>query len=806
LSVGIADEADSTPIDTDAAVEPKADRPWWRGPQLSIDRRSLIAFCAAIVVATLPFFDVLVGRRTAMYGDVNDLSVPEYVTVWRQIFAGHLPWWTPDLFAGHSMLGAGQFAIFYPLNILFGLLSPVTAYRWWFLLHIWIATAGAFAWSLRRFRSRPGAIVSGVAYACSGTVVLHLVHPPFIIGMAWLPVLFFAIDRVRERWTTGRAALVAVSVAMIAFAGHPQILYIALLGLAVYVGMLWYLSDESHMVPLRAALAVAIGLGLAAVQLIPTFKFSRTSLRSNLTQQAAFEASMLPHNLLTFIFPWIYGGSHDGTVFTQSWSGGLTQHEVASAAGATIIVLSLLACWWLRKETVIRALLAVIIVSLIFALGGSTPIGHVIYRFVPGGKTFRIWARTALLANLALAMLAGAGVREVLKRPRRALIPLFSATLLLLFVAILLPHFHRIREFMAKGPYEIVARGFPIFCLFVLVAGVAIMPAYRRVGAVLVVGICLFEVTSFAYLAEWRESSAPAAALRDFYSTAPPSFGRPYDAPGGVDRWVSDSYGFRSVSLVKKLRGVNGYDPLMQREWADTAAGFAYDGYPQRKDFWTGTWLPDVLRVSTMVLNKSITPSDPSWKYGGDVGGIDFARWIRAPRLPEAYLVGDVRVASLGSIRNALQDPNSPFLTSALVEHDSTNIDQLHDPQSPGVVQSADVLGSGNVEVDPQHNALLVLSHDWEDGWHATVDGHSTPVLRTNGLVLGIYVPAGRHTVHLHYSPPGLHEGAWLAFISLLALFAIGPVARRARAASARRKTSTPPSGAGERDRSPMEV
>jgi len=87
-----------------------------------------------------------------MYGDVNDLTVPGYVAVWRAIGAGHLPWWTPAVFAGHSMLGAGQYAIFYPFNALFGVLNPVTAYRIWLLLHIWIATAGAFALSYRLFR------------------------------------------------------------------------------------------------------------------------------------------------------------------------------------------------------------------------------------------------------------------------------------------------------------------------------------------------------------------------------------------------------------------------------------------------------------------------------------------------------------------------------------------------------------------------------------------------------------------------------------------------------------------------------
>ena len=157
-----------------------------------------------------------------MYGDVNDLAVPEYVEVWQSIRDWDWPWWTPGVFGGHSTVGAGQYAVFYPLNVLFGFLEPVTAYRWWLLLHIWIGTAAAFTWSWRRFGSRAGAVVSAVAYSGCGFAVLHLVHPPFVIAVAWLPVVFCGVDAVRERWSAGRAALVAVPLALIAFGGQPQ--------------------------------------------------------------------------------------------------------------------------------------------------------------------------------------------------------------------------------------------------------------------------------------------------------------------------------------------------------------------------------------------------------------------------------------------------------------------------------------------------------------------------------------------------------------------------------------------------------
>ena len=93
-----------------------------------------------------------------MYGDVNDLHVPLVVAAWRNIMNGDAPFWSAATFAGQNMLGSGQSAIFYPVNVLFGVFDPVTAYRWWLLTHIWVAAASSFAWAWWRCRTLPGAV------------------------------------------------------------------------------------------------------------------------------------------------------------------------------------------------------------------------------------------------------------------------------------------------------------------------------------------------------------------------------------------------------------------------------------------------------------------------------------------------------------------------------------------------------------------------------------------------------------------------------------------------------------------------
>jgi hypothetical protein len=746
------------------------------------EHKTAAALFIAVAVVTLPYWSVLVAHNSAMYGDINDVFVPAYVAVWRAILHGHAPWWTPNVFGGHSMVGAGQYAVFYPLNAIFGVLRPVVAYRVWMFVHLWIATAGAFWWSLRRFSSRFAAIVSGVAYSCSGFVVLQLVHPPFVIAAAWLPFAFCGVDMLREQWTTRRAFLLAGAIALIAFGGQPQMVWLAGLGIASYTFALTVLdrgdARERWLACGRVAVASLLGLGIAAVQLLPLWLFSRTSVRSSLTTQAALSDSVLPHDLWTLLFPYAFGGSAAGPTFSAQWLGGYVQREVGLFAGCTVLALAAIAVTTWRRDAGVRAFSVMALFALLLALGGSTPFGRFAFRVLPFANQFRDWGRASLLLNLAFAMLAGAGVRALLEAPRRYMYGVWIGYLAVAATGlVLLPMFDAVRNILVGGSYLWIARGLPLLCLLVFAVGVGLMTRNRRMGALVVLVTVAFEVMTFAFAAEWRGDAIPVASLDAFYSSKAPDFGVPYNAPGGVDRWLSNSYGFRMVSLAKNMNGVNGFDPLLQKEWATTVGGFEFDGAPTSSAFWAPGWLADVLRVSTLVLSNDVTPTDPSWRRGASVPNIGFTRWVRDPRLPEAYLSGDVKVASLTDIARALVDPNTHLDRTTFVEDGRGAIGRISGRGPVGTVASADVLGSGRVVVDARRNALLVLSHDWEDGWHATVDGHEVPVVRANGLVLGVPVPPGHHVIRLGFRPPGLLLGAVLSIISVLTLFAVAPLA-----------------------------
>ncbi len=83
--------------------------------------------------------------------------------------------------------------------------------------------------------------------------------------------------------------------------------------------------------------------------------------------------------------------------------------------------------------------------------------------------------------------------------------------------------------------------------------------------------------------------------------------------------------------------------------------------------------------------------------------------------------------------------------------------------------------------------SLVVFSQNADPGWSVEVDGKAAPLIRVDGALQGVFVPAGRHRVVFSYREPVLRAGAAISGLALsaVAVVAVAPplVARRRRRA-----------------------
>ncbi len=77
-------------------------------------------------------------------------------------------------------------------------------------------------------------------------------------------------------------------------------------------------------------------------------------------------------------------------------------------------------------------------------------------------------------------------------------------------------------------------------------------------------------------------------------------------------------------------------------------------------------------------------------------------------------------------------------------------------------------LNSADVEVEMASAGFLVMSDAYYPGWEAQLDGQAVPVYQANGVMRGVFVPAGAHRIRFQFNPRWLPVAGILAALSLL--------------------------------------
>src|SRR5271165_4552663 len=184
-------------------------------------------FCGLFLLC---FGAALWGGGQFGYRDAGHFYYPLYQRVQAEWQQGRWPLWEPEENSGIPLLGNPTAAVLYPGKLVFALLP----YAWGARVYVVSHTALAFLSTLIMMRSWGtswfGSALSALAYAFGAPILFQYCNIIFLIGAAWLPLGFHAVDRwvrLGRRWGLVELAIV-LSIQVLA--GDPQAAY--LLGLA----------------------------------------------------------------------------------------------------------------------------------------------------------------------------------------------------------------------------------------------------------------------------------------------------------------------------------------------------------------------------------------------------------------------------------------------------------------------------------------------------------------------------------------------------------------------------------------------
>ncbi len=274
-------------------------------------------------------------------GDTIDSVIPQHHEFDRQLDNGRYGSWNPYSSGGSRLASTPDPAVFTPAAWPYLFLPIWLAPGYAKLVEMVVAIGGMFLFLRRLTLSPPAALLGGVAFASSGFMVAWTNWPQTQVA-AWIPALFWAVERFVQLRTARAAVPVGLVVAAMLLGGFPAVTGWALYAAGAY--FLLRLGWEGRQAPRRllrgsvlAGVGLVGGIALVGAQLLP---FATAIGNMDLSYRAQTAATHLPLlGLMTAFVPFAFGSCAHGPGFYFG-PDRVSEIELLSYAGAAVLVLA----------------------------------------------------------------------------------------------------------------------------------------------------------------------------------------------------------------------------------------------------------------------------------------------------------------------------------------------------------------------------------------------------------------------------------------------------------------------------------
>jgi hypothetical protein len=705
---------------------------------------------AALFPALLWLWPAFLQRQAPSFRDQGDFFYPLKLYTADRIAAGEIPLWNPLSGLGEPWLANGQSGVFYPPTWLFLIPRPGLAAGLFLLLHFGIAAWGTWLFLKQEAVSDAGALAGAVAFAGGGFAASLSAYWNHFGAFAYMPAIA-ALARSGLSRRSSRAGL-SVLVGLQVMAGSPEITAATLVLAALFAWEArreetgWLEASRGRRF-LRLAVAAALGLALGGWTLLPLAELLPQSERRSALPAVEREAGAVGFPALS-----------SAVGLSTEWSGSF--YLLSFYLGPVLLLAVCAAISESERRRLVLLLLGIAAAGILLCMAG--PPGTWL-RALPGPDRLRYPAKSLALTAFAFAVLAGMGADRLRFLPSKKLALLLAG----LAAAVLL-------ALSRQPPVARAAEAVGLSLLLLLALGAGTGRTAGARGAILEAGAALAVTISLALSGRGVFHFAPESEIR----RVPESVASLRRLPGRVltppveeqARWIFRDSRFDAATLRRQREALVGYTNLLAGvSTVRTAAPLATaaskriaDAIDEGKDVAVTAgpasarvlWVPyqPVAMGSRKTGDFFLTPLNPyrprlsfvssyrveanpqkAWREVAS-GGIDWSREVLLDREPAPR-------PDAGGKR--------PFLIARIAE------------DLPERVAADVTCGAAGI---------LVLTDLWYPGWSAELDGHPVEILRADGCVRALAVPAGEHHVVFRYRPRSFLAGAAVSVLSLAAI------------------------------------
>ncbi len=699
--------------------------------------------------------------------------------------SGLIPLWNPYSFCGTPFLANLQSTLLYSPNLLFLLTGARHGFGVSAILHLTLG--GWFMyWFLRDLRLRPPAALFGaLVFMFSGFTVTWLEYPTLSLWvLMWLPAVLLCYQRSLARPLSPWPALCALAIGAQFLGGHLQISAYLVMAFLLYalvrVATPGQTRRQRGSAALLALLPLALGVGLALGQILPTLELAAHSGRVSHGVEGAFSTAFPLTHLVLYLIPNFFGNPVHYNYWGSFQNPAINYFETACYVGVLPLLLAARALLrW--REPALWFFAGLSVLALLAAVG--SPVYLALYHLAPGFKELAGLGRILCLAGFGLAGLAALGTDDLLRRTESA-----KPGRPLLALAALAAGFVCVSLFIFQAPADNMGADFQRYLLVQVVVFAVLVLA-----SLLVIQLR----TSLTVSASTFSWLAIALLLADLFGFGirfnPYTDARIAYPETETTRWLQEHAGHQRVAslasdgmdwmahnspMIFGLRDIHGSDSLRVKRSFDLVSPPNGD---QSKYPPMDSALLDRLGVRYLVTNQ---PVSDKWRL---VHGTEAPAYENTQALARIY-----RTPSVGGVTD---QEAVAFLRSqgpgVVLANPQTAREINRQTPPPSVLDDrplrirGDDPGTIIIEDDAHYQHLLVVMDSYYPGWRAWVDGKETPIYRVNYGFRGVVVPAGDRRVEMRYQPASYRVGLFLSLLALSVITGLGFASLLASRASA---------------------